>query len=301
MFDKIVDLLQGKTDLLWAAVVSAAVSAAVAYYFRRREMRFQLEAEYEYEQRKKLRNLIGAYHGRLLNASVSLNHRLWNLYANHAEGWLSVDGDYSEQNHYFHSTVHRFIAVCALIRRFERESVHVDGRIALESDFLFLRYIAALRWCMTDVALFTSLEYDRFYETDHFFSDNFRIYCDSCVDDSGSVVEFPSLAERVQEDRSLDPVLSFFDGLSPAEDRYRWDRVVSFHLLLMGFINNICYEEQVSAQAHFDQVAVQAKHPAVLKNLIDWLPRHGLDDRLGAKRIRKACRTRLNRLTMRCT
>ena len=145
---------------------------------------------------------------------------------------------------------------------------------------------------MTDAALFTSLEYDRFYETDHFFADNFRQYCDSCCQRDGSVIEFKDLVDRVQEDRSLDPVLCFFDGLSPDEDRYRWDRLVAFHLLLMGLINNIGYDEDVTSQNQFNLVATYCKHPVVLKNLVDWLPRHGLEDKTGARRIIRACEER---------
>jgi hypothetical protein len=294
IWNSISSLLKSNTELLGAAIVAAIVSAAVSYFFKKRETRYKLEAEYEYEQRKKLRNLIGEFHGRMLNAANSLNYRLWNIYSNHKERWLDVSGDYSLENHYFHSSVYRFLVVSVLIRQFERKAIYVDGRIAEKNDFLFLRYVAVLHWCMTDVVLLSGLEYDKEHETDHFFSDNFRQYCDSCIKLDDSIIGFDELAQRVQNDRTLDPVLSFFDGLSPDEKRYRWDRLVAFHLLLIGFINTFGYKEQETSQKKIQQVAAQIKHPEILGNIVSWLPRHGLIDKKGGKRILRVCKTMLS-------
>ena len=286
-------LINANTDLLGAGIVAAIVSAAVSYFFKRRETRDKLKAEYEYEQRKKLRNLIGDFHGRMINATNSLNYRLWNYYSNYQENWLHISGDYSPEKNYFHSCVHRFLVVSALTRQFERKAIYVDGRIAEKGDFLFLRYVAVLHWCMTDVALFAGLEYDKEHETDHFFSDNFRQYCDTCIQQDDSIIEFADLTKRVQNDRALDSVLEFFDGLSPDEERYRWDRLVVFHLLLIGFINNFGYEEQETSKDKIQQVAAKIKHPEVLRNIVSWLPRHGLVDKKGGKRIISACNAEL--------
>lgn len=120
-------LLQTNTDLLWAAIVSAIVSAVVSYVLKRREIRFNLSAEYEYEQRKKLRNLIGNYHGRTLQAANRLNQRFWNLYIYVGKGWLNVNSDYSNAGYYFNTIVHRFLHVCTLARRFEAEALYIDA------------------------------------------------------------------------------------------------------------------------------------------------------------------------------
>ncbi len=282
--------LNANTDLLWTAIVAAIVSAGVSYFFKQRETRYTLEAEYEYEQRKKLRNLIAEFHGRMLSAANSLNYRMWNIYSNHSQEWLHVLKNYSRDNHYFHSSVHRFLVVSSLARQFERKAIYVDARIARRNDFLFLRYVATFHWCMTDTALFDGLVYDKEHEVDHFFSDNFRRYCDLCVKEDGSIVEFEELIDEVQGGRELDPVLSFFDGLSPDEERYRWDRLVVLHLLLMGFINTFGYEEQETSIEKIQKVASQIRHPEILENIISWLPRHGLIDKKGGKRILKVCK-----------
>ena len=279
-------VLSIKTDFLWATLVSAVVSAAVSYYFRRREARHKLAVEYEYEQRKKLRDLIGRYHGRLLQVCNSLNYRFWNLYAN--AGWLNSDGDYKHPGYYLLSFVHRFLAVFSFIRQFENEAICVDRRIAERKDFIFLNYLEAIRWVMTDVALFDGIPYDSSHQRDHFFADNFRQYCDGCATDR-DFITYEELKDRVAKVRSLDPVLQFFDSLQPSEDRLRWDRLVALHLLLIAFVNSFGYEPQYSSQTKFDSVAGQVRRQRILENLVDWLPRHGLGKDKESRRIVHAC------------
>jgi hypothetical protein len=190
-------ILSIKTDLLWATLVSAIVSAAVSYYFKRREARHKLAVEYEYEQRKKLRDLIGRYHGRLLHACNSLSYRFWNLYQNANAAWLDSDGDYKRPGYYLLSFVHRFLAIFSFIRQFENEAIYVDGRIAEQMDFIFLSYLEAIRWVMTDVALFDGIPYDNSHQRDHFFADNFRQYCDGCIAD-GQFITYVALTDHVR-------------------------------------------------------------------------------------------------------
>jgi hypothetical protein len=173
-------LLQANTDLLWTAIISAIVSASVSYLFKRREIRFNLSAEYEYEQRKKLRNLMGNYHGRVLQATDRLNQRFWNLYTYVEKGWLNVNSNYSNAGYYFNTTAHRFFHVCTLARRFEAEALYIDARIAEKNDFTFLNYLSAITWCATTASLYEGLEYDVEFPTDHFFGDRLRAACDSC-------------------------------------------------------------------------------------------------------------------------
>ena len=150
-------LFEADAPLLWAAIVSAIVSAGVSYILRRREIRFNLSAEYEYEQRKKLRSLMGNYHGRALQAANRLNQRCWNLYTYVSKGWLNVNGDYTNAGYYFNTTAYRFLHVWTLARRFEAEALYIDARIAEKNDLAFLNYLSAFLWCVTTASLFKGL------------------------------------------------------------------------------------------------------------------------------------------------
>lgn len=286
----VTNLLTANKNLLWAAIVSAVVSAAVSSWFKRRETRHAAKVAYEYEQRKRLRELIGRYHGRLINAANSMNYRMWNLYRNYDRSWLAVHGVYSDpETYYFRSTVYRFLNVCALVRQLESEAVLLDARIAEKKDFTFLNYAAALHWVMTDVALTEGLNYDNFDQTDHFFSDHFRQNCDLCLS-NGGFLTIEQFSETLKNGSRLTPILRYFDGLTRDEERLRWDRLVAFHLLIMAFINAFGYKRQKSSNEQFTHVAKQIRNARVLQNLSAWLPRHDLGDEREAKRIRRAAR-----------
>lgn len=269
-----------------AAIVAATVSLLTAilaliftpmlrHVFDNASVRHRLGAEYEYEQRKKLRNLIGKFRGRMLEAAEVLNHRMFNLYANEQDRWLDVDGDYVADNYYFRSMVSRFLGFCCLYREFQSRALYVDSRIAEQSDLDFVKYAKAFEWVVTDVALFDGLPYDRSQPTDHFFRDDLRSTCDCCIAIGAPIG--PEDFEKLAAEGRIDSVLRFFDGLSSGESRLRWDRMVAFHILLMAFINEFGYDMQRSTQEQFASVRTMFNHSEIPANLRTWLPALGFE------------------------
>lgn len=295
MLHRIASYVFGLPHAALTALISAVVSflTAVGLYLLRhvlakRSFNYRLRTEYEYAQRKRMRGLIVQYRGRMLEAAEVLNHRFFNLYRNEALGWLNVGGQYDGdlRYYYFNTTVYRFLGLCTLARQFQAEAVFVDARIAERSDLDFVKFAKAFEWVATDVSLFHGLSYDAFDATDHFFKDGLRNICDHCLSNE-SVVGLDEFCKRVRgggEGARFLPALQFFDGLSSEEERLRWDRVVSFHLLVMAFINEFGYDMQRSTKSQFLDVARRIRHPQVRQNLRGWLPRLGLE-RQGASRL----------------
>jgi hypothetical protein len=87
------------------ALLTNALSIVITFFtpigsflIAKLQLRDKLQTEYEYEQRKKLRELIGRYHGRVLQAAEDMNYRIFNLYTNESQGWLEVDTDSAFHN-----------------------------------------------------------------------------------------------------------------------------------------------------------------------------------------------------------
>lgn len=272
--DEIQAFFAQPANLLGSTIVAAIVSTAVAFLFRLTEMRHRLEAEYRYEQRKKLRHLVGKYQGRLLNAGNSLNYRLWNLYSNQEKGWLNVEGAATRNNYYYLSFVYRFLNFCTLLREFENEAIVIDSRIGTKTDLQISNLISALRWCLTDVDLFKGINYDLSSARDHFFSDELRLICDKHRTNEGEVPDYEEFCSSVISSSEPKAILVFFDGLSKEEEPLRWDRLVSFHLLLMGLLNLIGHSVHKTGQRKITGVVSQFKNRLVFANLLSWLPRH---------------------------
>jgi hypothetical protein len=265
--------------------VTAVAAAPVRLAVDRSLQRSKVEIEYEHEQRKAIREKIGAYHGRLLEAALNLHYRLVNLATNVERGWLDTGGNYQEplgSRHYFRTTAYRFVLLAGLANKFERDAIFIDARFAEGTDESFLFYAKAFRWVMTDAALFKGLEYDDSTSTDHFFTDHLRHMC-SVAWTEGQELDFAEFEQLLVSGDELTEVLSFFDGMRPGD--LRWDRLVALQLLLMAFINTFGYAFQESDDDWFRKVAGQIQQAAVARNLLAWLPKLGLAGDPEAERL----------------
>ena len=296
----VVDAVFGINESDWHAALVAALTAlattlATNWIKERQRLetekalhRAKADTDYEYEQRKKLRDAIGEYRGQLVEAATDFNYRLMNLDRNVARGWLNVDGQYDLPKgklYYFRTTVYRFLVLASVGNRFERDALHIDSRIAEPTDLTFLLYVKALRWAITDAALFRGVEgYSEETPGDHFYADRLREMCASMYDGEREL-RFGEFEDAVPMEGTKD-ALVFFDGLAP--DTFRWERLAAFRLLLIGFINTFGYEHQRSPQAHLDAVARNIRTASVADNLRMWLPKLGLGDDLQAQRVEAA-------------
>lgn len=274
-------------------VVHSLFGAPLKYWLEKRSLRNKLAIEYEYAQRKNLRELIGRYQGRMLEAAETLSHRLWNLYANQDKGWLDAQGNYKNSGYYHSSFVYRFLNLYALVRRFESEAILIDSRIADKKDLDFVKFVKAFAWAACDVALFDKIDYDTKYATDHFFRDRLREICDSCMGEEG-FLRHEELRSVLLNTSDFDDVFRYFDGLKRNEPRLRWDRLVAVHLLLLAFVNSFGYDMQESTPQQFIDVALQTDNSQVLRNLHSWLPKLGLQQNKSANLIGKAVEAVLN-------
>jgi hypothetical protein len=308
LWDAFLDL----DPVLAAAIIAAAVSVLTSivavlftpmgsYLVSKRQLRDRLKTEYEYEQRKKLRDLIGQYLGRLLQAAEDMNDRMKNLYTHREEeSRLQVGDDYRKvgsnpDNYFFQSTVYRFLALFAVRRQFETEAIYVDSRIAEETDFAFIKYMRAIEWIITFPGLFRELPYDEDKPTDHFFRDDLRRVCDSCwVQSEGGedrIISFDELRDRMGREERLVSTLDFFNGLRADESRYRWDRLVALHLILVAFMNDFGHPFQRSTDADMSHIVAEFKTYKVPRNLLQGLPTLGLEKVESMVRARKALET----------
>src|SRR5918994_1829301 len=202
-----------------AALLTTFAAPVIRYWLDNLRLKYRLRTEYEYEQRKRLRDLIGHYHGGILNAADIFKTRVFNLYLNEERGWLKVKErkewfrrtgkDYRGTGYYFTTTAYRFVAVSTWIHRFEGETFYIDSRIAEKSDFDFLSTIKLLQKAATDVTLFKGMGYDDSESKDHFFSDTLRTIANSCWKER----RFLSLQEfetKITEGQDLDPLFEVF-------------------------------------------------------------------------------------------
>jgi hypothetical protein len=194
----------------WTTVVAPVVTSASAVvavgtvgWAESRKLRTQ----HRFEERRKLRSLIGRYRGQLLEAALDWDRRMSQLYTSREElakrdpppkaEDISQQEDYldddlfrksddpvlrtygkfcSPTEYVFRSYVFRFLVLCAIARRFEAEAFFIDSRVARRDDFEFLKYAKSFLWAPTT----SDLPDDAFPAQAHFPNDQFRPILDRC-------------------------------------------------------------------------------------------------------------------------
>jgi hypothetical protein len=279
------------TAALVAAGVSIVTTLGTKLWLDRRAHRDVLKLEYEYEQRKALRTLIGLHHGRLLDCATSWHRRMLNIYANAEKGWLNVHGNYHQRgDYYFRSTVYRFLSLEAHCFLFAREQIFIDARVAEPSDLDFVKFIDGLHWVVSDASLFHGLNYDASHFYDHVPSDALRALTEAFLVD-GKIPTNRTFDARVEQeggegrDSELKPMLRLLDGVSPTEERLRWDRLVCLHLLTIAFVRQFGYEWARPSSEDVKEAVSQIQHAPVAANFVAWLPSGGLANHPGLRDV----------------
>jgi hypothetical protein len=278
-----------KADPRFQAAIVAAIITLITlllgtplkYLLDRNMIKHKLMLEYKYEQKKKLHQLIGEFHGRLLDSVVDLNYRLFNLYENEGKGWLNPDKSF----YYYSTTMYRFLHVFSLIRLFESKATYIDSRIATKKDFEFIKLLKALNWVCIDVKLYDGLPYDISKPTDHFLNDELKLMCDQFISENQMITleEFQKIIKK--KNNKFTPLMDYFLDLN--KQRLKWDRVICLHLFLMVFINAFGYDMQKSKSNHFKRVISQVNNDSILKNLDKWFMPLGLAKQKEIKKMRK--------------
>ena len=271
---------------LIAAIVSI-ITVVLGFLFRAWYERyffiFTLESEHRYDQKKKIKEALAHHKTLLLDVGESLNHRLWNFLDNHANNWHSVKDGY-----YLSSFTYRMLAFFACVSQVESQMVFLDTTIASKDDLNFVKFLRLFSQTMCDVELFTGLGYDASHAKDHFFRNDF-IHMSQCFLDKESIITYADFRAntRSASDEAL-PMFTFLYGMSPDEDRLRWDRLQAFHYVLLMFLNSYGYDFQyTNEQKMHDLLSKQPREIKVTENLRTMLARMHLNNKKEVKKVLK--------------
>ncbi|MFJ2770630.1 hypothetical protein [Streptomyces sp. NPDC087300] len=284
------------TTPLATAVISAAVALVVAfvtpslkYGLDKRFHRRKLDIEYTYEQQKELRNRIALYKGLLLETGGALRNRLANFLTHEADGWLRGRGTCGESGYYLRSFAYRILCLVATCRLIERQALYVDSVVAARSDRRFLEAMKLNIAVWTRADLFEGLPYDGGANDDHFFRDHLADMADTLYED-GRLLSLKEFGQRLAaDDEEYLTVFTFLDGACRQESaRYRFDRLIAVHLVLLATLNRFGYAYQRLPYERFAAVARECEHPVVLTNLSAMVREYCLDEEDGFRYLVRA-------------
>src|SRR4029450_13766931 len=97
-------------------------------------------------------------------------------------------------------------------------------------DREFLYFIRAFRWAMVSEKPFVISEgYPHGEAPDHFYSDQYRALC-AVISPEQPFLDQRAFEALLASGHDLQPLLDYFDGLSPREPRFRWDALRFLHV-----------------------------------------------------------------------
>jgi len=235
------------------SVITVLLSFLLKSLYERHFHIFKLYSAHNYEQKKRIKEVVAKNKIQLLDAAESLNHRLWNLRENHENNWHKLDNLNSLSEHYYLSSfAYRLLYFMAWVRKTEKEMIFLDGTIAEKEDISFVKYLKIFPQILCDVRLFDGLDYNKEFAKDHFFKDDLLHACE-CFVTSGEVISFSEYKndENGAQHTSL-PIVDFVNGISPTENRLRWERLQALHVVLMMFLNGYGYDYQHTSTSQFE-------------------------------------------------
>ncbi|MDR1679119.1 MAG: hypothetical protein LBR81_05005 [Prevotellaceae bacterium] len=282
---------------VYTALISIIVSVITFFltnhiknYFENNLLKRKLETEHKFDQQKKIKEVLSKYKIHLLTSCEEFNNRMWNFYSNYSENWHCIsekDNDYSQPHYYFHSFVYRFLAVLAWIKKIQKDMIFIDTTLASKKDLEFIKFLRVIPLIFCDLHFVEGENADGTHATDHFFRDKLNLFPDEIINENGikSYSEYIENLDKLQ--LPLKDLYDWFNGISPIEDRKRWDRLYFMHLIVMVFLNNYGYDFQ---ETNKDKLKEILNNPSKQVNMIGFfelLNEYKLNENKKVKMLRK--------------
>ena len=248
-------------------------------------LRSKLDTEHEFDQRKKIKEVLARHKVHLLTACEDFNHRMWNFSNKYQENWLKIEGDYFNKHYYFHSFVYRHLIVFAWTKKIQNEMIYFDTTIASKDDLEFVKFLNVFPRMFCDLTFLEGINADGNKSEDHFFRNEFDLLAGNLITETG----VKSFSTYLEDLKSIGDKLKklFFDGLSPNESRKRWDRLHFFHLTVLMFLNNYGYDFQITNSKKLKNVLTKPKTSDFLINYFNFLNEYHLNDNKKIKELNK--------------
>jgi hypothetical protein len=263
-----------------AAIISASVSmlmfiltAFTKPFWEKHIHNYKLKADHEYEQKKKIKEIIATHKIKLLDSAEHLNNRLWNFSSNISSGWHHKNPDSSIEQYYLPSFAYRFTCFFAYCRKIEKEMVFLDSTISAKEDLVFIKYIKLFLQLFCDSSLMQGSNYNHEHDADHFFKDDFLSLLDLMTKDNG----IKSFNEFKSDKVHFTKIYSYIDEISDNSSCRKWYTIQIFHFLLMSFMNTYGYDYQYTEKNKMGNLSRSKGMNIFIKNIEPIIKRYSLN------------------------
>ena len=253
-------------------------------FYERFSLSYKLNVEFQFEQKKRLKEEIAKNKTHLLNATEGLNHRMWNFSQYVGKNWHQVPPEKwfeSEDQYYINSFVYRFLCFLHWILKTERDTISVDTTIANKEDILYLKWVKTFKDIFTDVDLLKELNYDNTKNSNHFYKNDLVGYSKWVVFNH-SVIDFDEFETKFKYNyKPLTKVIEYFSKIQDDKNDRNLNVLRCCHLLTIQFLNDYGHDYQHTSKEKIKRITALYKDKiCIKKGFAEFVKKSKLDDEM---------------------
>lgn len=270
------------------AIISAVVSLIISIisfplkvYIEKCILRYKLNKEYEFEQKKKIKDSLAQIKTPVIKAAEELSFRLWSFSNRIDKGWhiySEKEPNTTEKYYFFRSTVYRLLVFLYWVDKAERDLYDLDFSIAGKGEKLYLKYIKVLKNFFCESSLLRDLKYNTFIEDAHFYRDHIKTYTDY-VKAYNSTLTYDEFVKKFDKDHtSITTVINYISKIKKNSHNYQYNIISSFHLFLILFLNKYGLDYHYTSEEQFKSLASCYKDISIKPALIRFFEQNKIDE-----------------------
>jgi hypothetical protein len=230
------------------AVITALLTTIGKSYFDRINYKNKLQRDLEFEQQRAVKNTISKYKGQLINSLASLHNRLKHIAR--IEGFEKLQSEYlAKDDEILKSTIYRFLSSFAWMHLINKELIHFDPTNAHEKDLVLLKFLRVLPLIFQDKDLENNIG-KKFNSKSLIRRNTFEEMYKWLIYEKQIINYSEFLLKWNEHQPKINPLVEYFTNLNPKNESTKWDRIFTFHLLIMGFLNKFGYDFQKSDEGN---------------------------------------------------
>ena len=273
------DLSVGVQSVIISSITTIAlfiIGGVAKLIYDRYSLNYKMKREYNFQQRKKIKENLSQSKTPLIKAAEELNYRLWNLSRFIDKRWHNVEeSEWKEDKRYYlKSTVYRFLMFLYWTLKAENSIYCLDLTMADKKDQIYLKYIKTLKHFFCESSLLEALEYSGSHDTNHFYKDNLIKYV-SYLEENGKPISYLEFDEKFCLDyKTIKTVIQYIVNIESQSDNLNYNTIKAFHLFLIQFLNRFGLDYHKTSIRKIKKI-LDKYHDLKIKNeYLDFLKRN---------------------------
>lgn len=272
-------MIEKFTDpLVLAAIVSAITSILTVLIIKpildRKLLAYKLEKEHQYDQKRKIKEIIASNKIQMINSAEDLSNRLRGFLKLKSDDpnriyWSKLNKGDKYDDDYLISTIYRFITFFGSLIKFKQAAFYIDTTVAEKGDLELVKFVQVFPQIFCGSHLFnnanTSITKENI-EKDRFKTNEFIQIC-SLLNVDDTIVSYAEFKENYWTiyKRKVQLINDFFVDINPEENnRLRWDVLQIFWFFLASFLNTYGYDYQRVSEERIVRTIKRGKKPRLL-------------------------------------